>query len=121
MRTSTLTLLFLALLPASALADKSARSTKTSATLDVKSSAFDNNEAIPAEFTCEGTEVSPPLSWSKVPAATKSIAILAEDPDAPKGTFTHWLVTGIPSTTTSLDRGAALPEGAIAQANDKGN
>ncbi len=89
--------------------------------LTVTSTAFQDNGAIPAEYTCDGAEKSPPLSWSKVPAGTKSIAILVEDPDAPKGTFTHWLVTDIPPTTTSLAAGSALPSGAMAMKNSKGD
>jgi Raf kinase inhibitor-like YbhB/YbcL family protein len=89
-------------------------------TLVVRSSAFGDGEPIPAEYTCDGQNASPPLSWSRVPVATKSIAILVDDPDAPKGTFTHWLVTGVPPTTTSLDKGARLPAGAHAMKNDSG-
>jgi Raf kinase inhibitor-like YbhB/YbcL family protein len=75
---------------------------------------------IPAQFTCDGKELSPPLTWSNVPAGTKSIAIVVEDPDAPKGTFTHWVVTNIPPRTTSLAAGGPLPPGAIASPNDAG-
>jgi len=114
MRNWILPLVFLATLPTSALANKKP------ASLTVKSSAFANNAAIPSEYTCDGSELSPPLSWSQVPAGTKSIAILVDDPDAPMGTFTHWLVTGIPASTTRLGKGAALPAGAIAEKNDKG-
>ena len=113
MRSSIIPLL-LAAAPASAFA---AGNTQT---LTVTSSAFTNNEAIPAEYTCDGSEMSPPLAWSKVPADTKSIAILVEDPDAPKGTFTHWLVTNIAPTTTELAKEANLPTGAVAMKNGKG-
>src|SRR5438552_18281279 len=102
MRNPSFAFLLLSILPASALADNPKRSTKAPAYLDVKSAAFANNQPIPSEYTCDGAETAPPLSWSKVPASTKSIAVLADDPDAPKGTFTHWLVTDIPSTTTSI-------------------
>ena len=89
--------------------------------LTLTSSAFGNNGAIPQEYTCDGGDKSPQLSWSKVPAGTKSISILVEDPDAPNGTFTHWMVTGLPPTTTSLAAGTALPEGAMAMKNGKGD
>ena len=89
------------------------------ATLQVTSSAFAANQPIPPRYTCEGTQVSPPLTWSGVPRGTESIAILVDDPDAPKGTFTHWLVTGIPPTRTSLAAGAELPAGAMAAKNSK--
>ena len=89
-------------------------------TLKVTSSAFTANEAIPSDFTCDGAEKTPPLSWSNVPADAKSIAILVDDPDAPKGTFTHWIVTNIPPSDTSLSEGGSLPTGATAATNDKG-
>lgn len=117
MRISSLSLLFLAAVPASAVADT--HPAKPSA-LTVTSSAFSANETIPIEYTCDGSETSPPLSWSGVPADAKSVALLVEDPDAPKGTFTHWLVTDIPATTTSLDKAAAPPAGAMVAKNDKG-
>lgn len=115
MRSYILAILVLSIVPAIATADTPKRSP---APLDVTSAAFKNNEPIPSEYTCDGVETAPPLSWSKVPAGTKSIAILVDDPDAPKGTFTHWLVTGIPATTTTIT--GALPEGAVAGKNDKG-
>jgi hypothetical protein len=88
--------------------------------LTVSSDAFKPNAAIPAEYTCEGGEKTPPLSWSGVPSDAKSIAILVEDPDAPKGTFTHWIVTNIPPSESSLSANGALPQGAVAAKNDKG-
>lgn len=88
--------------------------------LKVTSTAFSENGAIPKDHTCDGRDISPPLSWSGVPKDAKSIAVLVDDPDAPKGTFTHWLVTGIPPTTTSLPAGGALPERAVAAKNDMG-
>ena len=89
------------------------------ASLTVKSSAFDNNGAIPAEFTCEGAGKAPPISWSTAPAGTKSIALVVHDPDAPKGDFTHWFVTGISPTATAIDTGKT-PRGAMSQLNDSG-
>jgi Raf kinase inhibitor-like YbhB/YbcL family protein len=88
--------------------------------LQVTSSAFGANQEIPPKYTCDGTQTTPPVTWSRVPAGTQSIAILIEDPDAPGGMFTHWLVTGIRPTTTALAAGAALPEGATAARNSKG-
>lgn len=90
------------------------------ATLSVTSSAFGTNEPIPRAYTCDGAERSPPLAWTNVPPETRSIAILVEDPDAPRGTFTHWLITGLPATTNELAAGAALPEAAIASRTDAG-
>jgi Raf kinase inhibitor-like YbhB/YbcL family protein len=90
-------------------------------TLTVRSSAFEPNGAIPAVYTCDGAELSPPLSWSNVPRETKSIAILVEDPDAPGGTFTHWLVTGISPMRRGYAAGNGAPNGALVAKNDKGN
>ena len=94
-------------------------------TLQVESSAFGMNGSIPAHFTCEGEDVAPPLAWSTPPEPAKSIAILVDDPDAPdpaapQRTWTHWIVTGIPATVTSLRGGNALPEGASLGTNDWG-
>lgn len=116
MRSSILLLSVLATVPAAALAD-TPQSTKS---LTVTSSAFEPNQAIPSEFTCEGTEQSPPLSWSNVPSNAKSLAVMLEDPDAPKGTFTHWLVVNIPPSESSLSAGGSLPTGAVAVKNDAG-
>lgn len=73
---------------------------------DVKltTSAFADSARIPSRFTCDGADLSPPLSWSDVPAGTKSFALVCSDPDAPSGTFYHWALFDLPP---SLDR---LPE-----------
>ncbi len=112
--------LILAAAPTGAMADTN-NPHGTKASLTVTSSAFKANEAIPSEYTCDGAEKSPPLSWSNVPSDAKSIAILVDDPDAPKGTFTHWMVTNIPPSETSLSAAGSLPQGATAAKNDKGN
>ena len=118
--------LLLAALPMTALAEPAAPA-KTSAkpaaktALKVTSSAFTNNGTIPAEYTCEGAQTTPPLAWANVPKNARAIAVLVEDPDAPNGAFTHWLVTGIPSSITSLASGATLPEGAMVAKNGKGD
>ncbi len=85
------------------------------------SSAFGANGAIPSEYTCDGAQTTPPLTWSNVPKNTRAAAILIEDPDAPNGAFTHWLVTGIPPAITSLSSGGTLPEGAMVAKNGKGD
>jgi Raf kinase inhibitor-like YbhB/YbcL family protein len=92
----------------------------TKGTIEVTSTAFKANEAIPAEYTCDGSGRSPPIAWTNVPKEAKSVALLVDDPDAPNGTFTHWLVTDLAPTEKSLPAGAALPQGAIAAKNDKG-
>ncbi len=73
--------------------------------MNLSSSAFANNGAIPAKYTCDGANVSPPLAISGVPADAKSLALTVEDPDAPGGTFTHWLVWKIAPSTTTITEG----------------
>lgn len=66
------------------------------------SSAFREGEAIPRQFTCDGEGDTPPLAWSDAPDGTRGFALIVDDPDAPHGTFTHWLLYDIPATTTEL-------------------
>jgi len=68
----------------------------------VKSSNFKNGEYIPVKYTCDGADVSPEISWSNFPENTKSFAIIMDDPDAPVGTFTHWIIYDIPSNINKL-------------------
>ena len=110
---STIIGLFLLSAPA-ALADTPRPSAET---LAVTSSAFTNNQSIPREYTCDGVEIAPPLSWSRVPTATQSVAILVDDLDARH--FTHWLVTGISPSTTTTSNG--LQTSASESMNDKGS
>jgi hypothetical protein len=72
---------------------------------ELTSEAFEDGGTIPVRYTCEGEDVSPPLAWSGAPEGTKSFALVVDDPDAPRGTFDHWIVYEIPS------HAAALPEG----------
>ena len=89
--------------------------------IDVSSSAFGPNDPIPSKYTCDGEGVSPPLAWSPPPKQTESVAILVDDPDAPSGTFLHWLVTDIPPSLTAFDEGAAMPRDSSVVENDAGN
>lgn len=70
--------------------------------INVTSPAFAEGEMIPAEYTADGRNISPPLEWSPVPEGTKSIALINDDPDAPMGTWVHWVVYNIPPDVTSL-------------------
>lgn len=70
--------------------------------MQIKSPAFEDNGMIPKKYTCDGADVSPPLSWSKPQAGTKSIALICDDPDAPMGTWVHWVLYGLPPETVSL-------------------
>ena len=68
----------------------------------ITSSAFEDSALIPPEYTCDGDDISPPLQWETVPEATKSIALISDDPDAPVGTWVHWVLFNIPAMTRGL-------------------
>jgi Raf kinase inhibitor-like YbhB/YbcL family protein len=76
----------------------------------IKSPAFREGATVPTQFTCDGTDAPPPISVSDPPKGTRSFAVIMEDPDAPKGTFTHWLAYDIPANATDLqvDKGKTL-------------
>lgn len=71
-------------------------------TLVVKSAAFDEGGVIPKDYSGEGRDVSPPLTWSGAPATTKSFALICDDPDAPGGSWVHWVFYNIPVSATAL-------------------
>jgi len=70
--------------------------------LQVSSPAFSEGGGIPRKYTCDGQSVTPPLEWSGAPQHTKSIAVICDDPDAPSGTFTHWVHYDIPASARAL-------------------
>jgi Raf kinase inhibitor-like YbhB/YbcL family protein len=70
--------------------------------MELTSSAFAEGGPIPAKYTCDDKNVSPPLKWSGVPAGAKTLALIADDPDAPVGTWVHWVLYDLPATTTEL-------------------
>jgi Raf kinase inhibitor-like YbhB/YbcL family protein len=79
------------------------------AELSLTSDAFENGGPIPPPHTCEGADLSPALSWSGPPDGTRSLALVCDDPDAPGGTFTHWLAWGIDPAAGRLAEGEAAP------------
>jgi Raf kinase inhibitor-like YbhB/YbcL family protein len=87
--------------------------------MKLKSKDFVDNSSIPSEFTCDGRNVSPQLSWEDIPQGTKSFALSVTDPDAPGGTWIHWLVYDISKELREIERGG-LPEGAKEVVNDFG-
>jgi hypothetical protein len=95
-------------------------------TLFLRSSAFDDGGEIPREYTCEGHDTSPPLSWSGVPWDARSLVLIIDDPDAPdpaapKMTWVHWVLFNIPPDATGLAAGTAseqLPDGTGEGLND---
>ena len=76
--------------------------------MKITSSAFREGESIPSKFTCDGGDTSPPLQIGDVPSGAKTLALIADDPDAPGGLFTHWLVWNIPPQTSSIAEGSAV-------------
>lgn len=95
--------------------------------LVVTSPAFAEGDMLPAKYTCDGENISPPVEWSALPEGTASVAFLMDDPDdvtAPGGIFTHWTLVNLPATATSLPEGvpreAVLPDGAIQGTNGFG-
>ena len=90
----------------------------------IVSSAFTHEGAIPTIYTCEGKDISPPISWSEVPTGTKTLALIvddpdAPDPDAPKMTWVHWVLYNVPPTSDGLPEGVkTLPAGTKEGVND---
>jgi Raf kinase inhibitor-like YbhB/YbcL family protein len=88
----------------------------------LSTTAFAEGQTIPKKSTCDGPDVSPPLSWKGAPAATKSLALIVDDPDAPAGTWVHWVVFNIPANMTELPEGVEKTEqvagGALQGRND---
>ena len=83
----------------------------------ISTSAFSQGAMIPVKYTCSGEDVSPPLIWSEPPTGTKSLVLIMDDPDAPGGTWYHWLLYNIPGGAGEVREGAsltgALPNGAV--------
>lgn len=73
--------------------------------ISISAEAFQAGGTIPKEYTCDGSNVSPALSWSGIPSNAKSIALIMDDPDAPMGTFVHWVLFNIPASTQKLPKG----------------
>lgn len=71
--------------------------------LQMTSTAFNEGKIIPPEYTCDGRNISPPLAWSGIPNHTKSLALICDDPDAPAGTWVHWVIYDIPPGISGLD------------------
>jgi hypothetical protein len=82
--------------------------------IELTSSAFQNGQAIPKQYTADGKNISPPLSWSTLPQGTKSLALIVDDPDAPVGTWVHWIVYGLSPKLPELQE-AIPPEPRVAE------
>jgi hypothetical protein len=94
----------------------------TVSAFEISSPAFQDGERIPDRHTCVGEDLSPPLRWEGAPEGTQSFALIAEDPDAPGGTFVHWVLYNLPAAITELPegvpRGERLESGALQGVND---
>jgi Raf kinase inhibitor-like YbhB/YbcL family protein len=77
---------------------------------EIKSSAFSQGQPIPKNHTCEGSDVSVPLRWTDPPAGTKSFALIADDPDAPMGTWVHWVAYDLPAEAREMTEGVSKQE-----------
>ncbi len=89
---------------------------------ELTSPAFKANETIPRKHSCDGGDVSPALAWTEAPAGTKSFALVCDDPDAPRGTWVHWVLWGVPGSARGLPEGvkpaATLEDGSRQGTND---
>lgn len=95
---------------------------KPMASFQLKSSAFSNRGMVPQKYTCDGADVSPALSWNDPPTATKAFALIMDDPDAPGGTWVHWVIYDLPASVRELPEGIPktkdLQNGARQGSND---
>lgn len=93
---------------------------EASETMKITSAAFRDGEEIPVRHTCDGDDVSPPLSWSSAPSGTQAYALIVDDPDAPRGTWVHWVVSDIPAEVRELaeDASRANAGGGVQGTND---
>jgi Raf kinase inhibitor-like YbhB/YbcL family protein len=92
--------------------------------MQLTSTAFQEGATIPKPYTGDGKDVSPPLQWSGAPTGTKSFALIGDDPDAPRGTWVHWVLFNVPADVQGLSEGASkegLPTGTRQGKNDFGN
>jgi Raf kinase inhibitor-like YbhB/YbcL family protein len=92
--------------------------------LSISSTAFLEEDSIPSKYTCEGQDISPPLAWGEPPEGTQSFALIVDDPDAPGGMFTHWVIFNVPSDYRELPEAVPtqdrLSSGALQGKNDFG-
>jgi hypothetical protein len=86
----------------------------------ISTDAFANGAVIPSRFTCDGEDLSPRLRWSGAPPGTRSFALIVDDPDAPVGTFTHWLLHEVPAAESELAEGQKPGQVGVTLRNDFG-
>jgi len=86
--------------------------------MELTSTAFSQGMSIPPKYTCDGQNVSPPLIWSGVPTGAKSLVLIVDDPDAPVGTWAHWVLYNVAASATELSEQAGTPPEALQGIND---
>lgn len=87
--------------------------------ITVSSTAFKEGQPVPQRFTCDGDNKPPPLAWQGIPAGVAAVALVVDDPDAPRGNFVHWVVLDMPPDTTGIEAGS-VPKGAVQAKNSAG-
>jgi len=94
-------------------------------TIQLTSPAFAAETPIPVKYSCRGSDISPPLAWTNVPEGVKSFALIVDDPDAPMGTWVHWVYFDLPASTRALPEavtpGAKLPDGSVQGVGSSGD
>jgi Raf kinase inhibitor-like YbhB/YbcL family protein len=99
--------------------DRADPPTTGASVITLTSPAFDDGEPIPQKYGCDGAGVSPPLAWSGVPDDATALALVVDDPDAPGGTYVHWVVVNIDPAEQSVDEGS-VPDGGVEIDNSSG-
>ena len=97
-----LCLMLLGMLAAGCASQKTALSEEDAMALSLSSPLFQEGEKIPVKYTCDGQDISPPLMWGKPPPGTQAFALIMDDPDAPGGVFTHWVIFNLPVDSREL-------------------
>jgi phosphatidylethanolamine-binding protein (PEBP) family uncharacterized protein len=122
MRTTIGIAVFLSFLSVPLLSDGVAAEKPRGNVMQLASTAFNEGGPIPARFTCDGSDASPALKWSGLPSEAKSLVLIADDPDAPVGTWVHWVLYDLPASASELPEDAPksqyLPGGAKQGLND---
>ncbi len=112
------------LISSCSLAGNRSQSKQEAKTMKLTSSAFINNGLIPPKYTCDGADISPPLSWDEIPSETQSLALIVDDLDAPARTFVHWVIYDISPTVNQLPEkiigSKTIPSGGVQGKNDFG-
>jgi Raf kinase inhibitor-like YbhB/YbcL family protein len=90
--------------------DKIDANIKGGKVMEIKSSSFNHEDMIPAKYTCDGQNISPSLAWSGAPKETKSFALICDDPDAPVGTWIHWVIFDIPANVNGFPENVVRKE-----------